>query len=176
MPRDRVKAVLLLLACHSALPQPDDALVAAFTALHEPIYGVYSAADDDALHDLLSGRFFGEALTREYVEHHLALRRLAEQETSIEIAAVRYRAIDVLSRRGEQARLSVDWTVEGTITHRGHSHTRTNRYAAIYTLALTDAGLRIIDTRLKNLERLTGRLSTGERGGMTPLELLEGEP
>ncbi len=145
--------------------------------MHEPIYRAYSLLDDaDALHDLLSGRFSGEALTREYVEHHLALQRLEEQETTIEIAAVRYRSIEVISRSREQARLSADWTVEGTITHRGHSHTRTNRYAAIYTLAQTDDGLRIVDTRLKNLERLSGRLSTGERGGLTPLELLEEEP
>lgn len=156
--------------------QSDDTLVLAFTDMHEPIYSSYSLQGNaDALHNLLAGRFSGESLTREYVEHRLALQRLAEQETTIEIAAVRYRRVEVISRSRSQARLSADWTVEGTITHRGHSHTRTNRYAAIYTLAETDDGLRIIDTRLKNLERLSGRLSTGARGGLTPLELLEEE-
>jgi len=142
--------------------------------MHEPIYRAYSlGGDPDALHKLLAGRFFGEALTREYIEHSLALQRLTEQETTIAIVMIRYRSVEVISRRKGQARLAADWTVEGTITHRGHSHTRTNRYAAIYTVAETADGLRIIDTRLKNLERLSGRLSTGERGGLTPLELLE---
>ncbi|MDG1479197.1 MAG: hypothetical protein P8R54_06370 [Myxococcota bacterium] len=101
------------------------------------------------------------------------MQRLTEQETSIDIATVRYRSVEVISHWKGQARLAADWTVEGTITHRGHSHTRTNRYAAVYTVTETADGLRIIDTRLKNLERLSGRLSTGERGGLTPLQLLE---
>ena len=118
----------------------------------------------------------GEALTRAYVEHFLALTRLREQQTTIAIADVRYEDVAILARTGAQIRVSARWVVEGTITHRGHSHTRTNRYAAIYTLVQTDAGLRIVDTRLKNLERLSGRLSTGSRGGLTPIELLEQQP
>ena len=176
---DRVCSVLLLLACTRALPDSDASLIADFTALHTPIYSVYAVGGDaDALHDLLAGRFSGEALTREYVEHFLALHRLQEQQTTIEVTSVDYDGVSVLSRSGEQARLEADWSVAGTITHRDHSHTRTNRYAAIYTVAATGAGLRIVDTRLRDLERLTGRLSTGERGGLTPLELLgeEEEP
>jgi hypothetical protein len=167
--------VLLLLSCFLEINRQNDALVSDFAGIHEPIYRAYMlSGDPDALHKLLSGRFSGEALTREYIEHFLALQRLIEQKTTIEIAAVRYRSIEVISRRTGHARLAADWTVEGTITHRGHSHTRTNRYAAIYTVAETADGLRIVDTRLKNLERLSGRLSTGERGGLTPLQLLEG--
>ena len=169
--------MLLLLSCVSALPDSDDALLEAFIALHSPIYDAYALADDaDALHDLLAGRFSGEALTREYVEHFLALSRLREQQTTIDIERVEYADIAVLSRSGRDARMAANWTVQGTITHRGHSHIRTNRYAAIYTLSATTTGLRIINTRLKNLERLTGRLSTGDRGGLTPLELLEETP
>ena len=139
-----------------------------------PIYDSYGLIDDaDALHDLLAGRFTGEALTHAYVEHFLALTRLQEQQTTIAIGGVRYEDVVVLSRAGSQLRISADWVVEGTITHRGHSHTRTNRYAAIYTLIETEAGLRIVDTRLKNLERISGRLSAGSRGGLTPIELLE---
>ena len=169
--------MFFLLGCIIRANHDDSALSSAFVDLHAPIYGVYEIGDDeDALHALLAGRFAGEELTRAYVEHFLALTRLAEQQTTIAITDVSYDEIAILSRGGEGIRLSADWTVTGTITHRGHSHDRTNRYAAIYTLAQTDAGLRIVDTRLKNLERLSGRLSTGARGGMTPLELLGGAP
>lgn len=142
--------------------------------MHSTIYDAYDLSNDpDSLHKLLEGRFIGGSLTESYVEHFLALARLQEQETTITIENVDYGEITILSRAGARIRMSADWVVEGTITHRGHSHTRTNRYAAIYTLLQTDAGLRIVDTRLKNLERISGRLSAGARGGLTPIELLE---
>ena len=169
--------MFLFFSCLFTTNSPDQALIERFTTLHPPIYDVYELGDDsDALHALLAGRFMGEALTHAYVEHFLAMTRLQEQQTTIVVEDVRYEDVAVLSRAGAQIRMSADWVVEGTITHRGHSHTRTNRYAAIYTLMETEKGLRIVDTRLKNLERISGRLSSGARGGMTPLELLEQQP
>ena len=166
--------MFLLLSCLLGSSSSDRFIIESFTALHAPIYEVYGLSGEaDSLHDLLAGRFAGEALTHAYVENFLALTRLQEQQTTIAIGEVRYEDVVILSRAGARLRISAQWVVEGIITHRGHSHARTNRYAAIYTLIETDAGLRIVDTRLKNLERLSGRLSAGSRGGLTPIELLE---
>jgi hypothetical protein len=161
------------------------AIVDTFKQLHQPLYGVYDLGPDrDGIHDLLSSSFIGEALTTEYVEHYTTLFRMVEDETSIHIQRVDYESVEVLDRSPNGVRVDADWSVGGVVTHQGHKHPRVNRYRAVYTLSPTDDGLRITDTRMRNLERVRSLLAAGDAwtiddlpksggGFMDPLDLLE---
>lgn len=164
----------------------DDALTETFRTLHKPLYGVYDLGPDrDGIHDLLASSFVGEALTSEYVEHYTTLFRMVDDETSIRIQRVDYETVAVLDRLpGGSVRIDADWSVGGVVTHQGHKHPRVNRYRAVYTLHPTPDGLRITDTRMRNLERVRSLLSAGDAwtvddlpksggGFMDPLDLLE---
>jgi hypothetical protein len=160
--------------------------LAGFEALHREIYRVYSLTPDrDAVWDLLAGSFEGQALTQQYIEHYTTLVLSEQEETSIQVLAVDYDSVTLLEVSDEIARIEVDWAVGGVVTHRGHKHPRVNRYSAIYHLAQREQGLRIVDTRLKNMERVRRVLADdggwtldgGERsagGLMSPSMLLEG--
>ena len=165
---------------------PGDAdVVEQFKTLHKPLYGVYDLGPDrDGIHGLLAESFTGEALTQEYVEHYTTLFRMVDDETSIRIQRVDYESVDILDRSPGKVRVDADWSVGGVVTHQGHKHPRVNRYRAVYTLSLTRSGLRITDTRMRNLERVRSLLSAGDAwtiddlpksgaGFMDPLDLLE---
>lgn len=145
---------------------PDAALIERFEELHRPVYQVYAMGTDrDRIHRHLASSFAGEALTREYVEHFTTLARMERERTAIDVMRVDYESVQLLERHSELARIDVDWSVSGLVTHQGHRHPRINRYRAVYTLALdaaTPAGdanamasaLRIVDTRVRSAERM----------------------
>ncbi|HJN74649.1 MAG TPA: hypothetical protein QGF58_12010 [Myxococcota bacterium] len=165
----------------------DGEVVEQFKGLHAPVYEVYDLAGDrQAIHELLSDSFTGEALTREYVEHWTTLAHMEREQTSIRVKKVDYETVEVLERAPGEVRVDVDWSVGGIVTHQAHKHPRVNRYRAVYTLRETPDGLRITATRMRNLERIKNVLSTtddegflldelpsGGGGFMDPLDLLE---
>ena len=181
--------LLLLASCTTQtapMPMGDAKVVELFQQLHAPIYQVYGLGTDrDAIHDHLSASFEGEALTQQYIEHFSTQMRMQHEQTAIAVKRVDYETVTVLSRSGRTVRVDVDWSVGGVVTHQRHKHPRVNRYQAIYTLVLTEQGLRISNTRMRNLERVRGLLSssseallpedmpTSGSGFLTPLDLLE---
>lgn len=171
------------------LPEPDE-LLATFRALHARVYQVYELEHDrDAVHELLSGSFAGEALTQEYVEHWTARARLAEAQTRVQILRVDHDALSVLRLEPEHALIDASWSVGGVVSHRGHQHQRLNRYRALYALDRIepggdpDPGWRIVDTHLRDVERidrpdrgtdLFDELLDQDRGGfLDPLDLFD---
>lgn len=171
--------VLVLSACGERPPvDGEEALAATFRALHEPVYRVYEiGVDRDAIHDHLGRSFAGEALTEQYVEHFTTLVRMGREKTSIRVVRVDYEEVTVESD-GETVHVEADWSVGGIVTHQQHKHLRTNRYRALYELAETAGGWRIVSTRLRDLRRvetglgLSDDLPSSAGGLMSPLELL----
>lgn len=172
-------ALLLILACGQPEPPPS---VETFRQLHEPVYGVYDLArEPDAVHGLLAAAFHGEALTREYVEHWSALARMTEEDVDVDVLGIEY--LELLPLDG--GRIDATWLVRGVVRHARHRHARVNRYRAIYTLADTSDGPRIVDTRLADLSRVRTALtlddlldplegsSAAEQGFLDPTELFE---
>lgn len=163
----------------------DTEVVDTFKRLHQPVYGVYALGPArDEIHALLSHSFVGEALTAEYIEHYTTLFRMVEDQTSIQVQRVDYESVTVLDRNADAIRVDADWSVGGVVTHQGHKHPRVNRYRAVYTLAETPDGMRIVNTRMRNLERVRSLLSSGDAwtvddlpasggGFMDPLDLLD---
>jgi hypothetical protein len=130
-------------------------VAAVFQELHRPVYGIYAIGPDrDAIHDLLASSFSGRELTREYVEHYATLVRMQQERTSIDVVRVDYERVEAIEIGPEQIRVDADWSVGGIITHRNHKHPRVNRYRAVYTLARGDDGIRIVSTRMRNLQRM----------------------
>lgn len=180
---------LLLAGCVSHAGRPlgldEAALVDAFTALHTRVHQVYAVGPDrDALHALLAESFYGEALTREYVQQFGTLSRMQALGTEVEVLGVVEERVEVVEGSAEEARLRVDWRVEGIVTHGAHSHARTNRYSAIYTVARTPVGPRIVDTRMRDLARVEAARGEAElwrrereqagESASSPLDLLRG--
>lgn len=161
------------------------AMEALFEGLHRPVYEVYQLGRDrDRLHDHLARSFRGEALTREYVEHFSALRRMRRDATSIRVLRVDYESIELLAWDDQAGRATVDvlWSVGGVVRHRRHHHPRTNRYRAVYELVHGADGWRLEDTKLRDMRRVRGFSSVTGSGGeapksgaglMSPLELLQ---
>ncbi len=182
--------LMALAACggpsNTSTTMDDAQLLEGFEGLHREIYRVYSLAPDrDAVWELLAGSFTGPALTQQYVEHYTTLVLSEHEETAIQVLAVDYDSSELLDRPGDEARIEAEWAVGGVVTHRGHKHPRVNRYHAVYHLVEGSDGLRIADTRLKNMERVQRVLVEGagwtldrndkSAGGlMTPSMLLEG--
>ena len=143
---------------------PSDQLAGVFRGLHAPVYSIYELGPDrDAVHDLLAASFAGRQLTREYVEHYSTLVRMEQEQTSIDVRRVDYDRIEPLEIGPDRARLTAEWSVGGVITHGGHKHPRVNRYQAVYTLEQGPDGIRIVSTRLSNLQRI--RTPVGSGGG-----------
>ena len=181
---------LSLVACGAPRPEPvtmDEAeLLASFEHLHRNIYQVYSLAPDrDAVWELLADSFTGSALTQQYIEHYTTLVLSEQEETAIQVLTVDYDQVELLDRPPGMARVEAAWAVGGVVTHRGHKHPRVNRYQAVYHLVPDGEGLRIADTKLKNMERVQRVLVEGagwtldrndrSAGGlMSPSMLLEG--
>ncbi len=158
-------------SCGTGAPAiADDAALVIFQQLHSQIYDVYGLAPErDDVYDLLRTSFDGEALLDEYVEHYTTLRRMQRDDTKVTILRVDYGETQVLDNTEDGVVIEADWNVGGVVYHQGHSHTRINRYQAIYTLAERDPGYRIVDTKMKNMERVQLDLMTSSLGLDEPL-------
>lgn|GEM_PF-2370058 len=157
--------VVFLFGCAGPPPVAltDAQAAEAFVALHEPIYRIYGlGVDRDGLHAALSASFVGEALTREYVEHFGTVVAMQKEDTAIQVLKVDYEHVAVLDRTDAGVRVDADWSVGGIVTHQAHKHPRVNRYRAVYTLAATPQGPRIVDTKLRNLARVQSLLGSGD--------------
>lgn len=173
-------ALALLIAC---APDEAEEARAAFGALHGALYRVEEAPDDDALWALLASALHGEALTRAYVEARVARARMAREGQQVRVLGVDYG--DVLAEEPDtlgRPRVDATWWVRGVVRHGDHSHARINAYRASYTLAELPQGWRIVDTQLRDLERVRSAADVLQEGGTTPsaggymdpLELLQG--
>lgn len=149
--------ILLFVGCS---PPPSERWIELFPALHTPIYEVYELErDPDLVWEHLAASFYGEQLTREYVEHYATLHRMQREQTAIEVQEVDYLELRPLSDNRVDAR----WTVRGEVAHQGHRHVRLNAYEAIYRLAFTPRGPRIVQSSLRDLERLPEVASAGDQ-------------
>lgn len=167
-------------------PIPDDQVLQTFRDLHTHIYDVYAVETNrDAVYDLLAESFAGDALVKEYVEHWTTKWRMTHDDTKVTILRVDYADTQVVDRVADRTVVEADWNVGGVVYHQGHSHARINRYQAAYTLAPAGDGVRIVDTRMKDMERvrldmmsggnlgLDQPLPTSGQGMLSPSDLLK---
>ena len=153
-----VVAVTLLGCTGSSTPRVSSGeLVERFKDLHQALYGVYALGTDrDLIWELLDSSFAGDALTQQYIEHFTTLTQMKAENTAIEVLNVDYEEVEIVERAENRVVVEADWSVGGIVTHQSHKHPRVNRYRALYTLASAGPAspLRIIDTRMRDLERV----------------------
>ena len=159
-----------------------------FIQIHTKIYDVYALKRDARkIHELLQSSFSGEALTTEYIEHFTAMAYMESEETDIDIKQIDYHRVEVLEYTTSHLRVDADWSVGGIVTHQKHKHPRVNRYRAAYTLQKNNNDeWRIVDTKMRNMERVQRALSDEEffsgdwdsessGGFLDPLDLIDAD-
>lgn len=118
-----------------------------FVPLHANVYRAFDYTAESDIYDALALSVDGDLLEELYGQVY---RGLIQQEQGGAVSRVQeVRPLQVVV--GEigaidgQPGFAVDarWQVDGRVTHWGHSHDRTNEYAARYTVVQTQAGWRI---------------------------------
>lgn len=128
---------------------PDDArALEIFTALHGRIYDAFTAESEDMIYELLASAVGDDAIDPLYGEIYESLVLRNEGGAFCRVELVEPLASTV--RRfpeDDDPRFEVDhaWRVEGSVSHWGHEHRRTNAYRAIYTVTHDGEAWRIAD-------------------------------
>lgn len=134
----------------------DDDASAVFQTLHSNIYRAFDYRDESDVYDALAMSVEGELLSELYLQIRKGLE-MAEQGGAVS------RVDEVIIEEGDLNNIHQDprawdytstWTVQGTVEHWGHIHTRTNRYTAAFTTTALEAGWKITDLTLLDEERL----------------------
>jgi hypothetical protein len=176
----------VLLAGCAAEPLDPEPAVAAFRELHPRVYEVYEPdLGEEEVHDLLAGVFVGEALTEEYVTHHVNRARMAEEGLAVRVVGVDHGDVEVVEVGPDAVEIDATWWVRGRVYHQAHVHGRINRYRAIYRMVPTSEGWRVGRTRMRDLSRVRTEIGSdlffdedngdpaSSRGFMDPLEILD---
>jgi hypothetical protein len=153
----------------AAPPSVSDAqALTIFAALHKNVYRAFDYRNDDQIYDALARSVDGPLLRDLYLEIR---RDLEMQEQGGAISRVR--AVDIVA--GEKKPLPGDekadrrsfgyrcrWTVDGTVEHWGHIHSRTNAYEAEFCVQPRAGAWKITDMQVVSEERI--QFETSLRG------------
>ncbi|MEO0481471.1 MAG: hypothetical protein AAF196_18525 [Planctomycetota bacterium] len=129
------------------LPSEEEAM-AVFEPLHSNIYRAFDYVDDSEIYDALAASVEGPLLDDLY---NSIFRGLILQEEGGAVCRVdevrplesRVESIGLLEDEVVGFTVWLRWQVAGSVSHWGHSHSRTNQYEARYTVAESGAGWRI---------------------------------
>jgi hypothetical protein len=142
------------------LQLPSDADVAAiFEPLHANLYKAFDHGSEGEIYDALERSVSGPLLGTLYTQVYNSLVQ-AEQGGMLGIVTgVKPLSLEVQSIQvDKQGRAIIDathrWSVEGTVYHWGHSHTRVHEYEAVYTLAGLEQGWRIVGQQMREQRRV----------------------
>jgi hypothetical protein len=119
-----------------------------FRALHANIYRAFDYTTEGEIYDALAQSVDGGLLEALYARVYTSLVMFEEGG-----AVSRVKSLTAMGESVETAevvgpagsfRVRARWRVEGVVYHWGHSHTRVSEYLALYDVAPTSAGWRII--------------------------------
>ena len=126
--------------------------------IHALLYNIYRALDfrdEEVVFDRLSQTLSGDVLERVYLEMRKGLR--LENQGG---ARVRVREVEILDVIPEDTdspdtlRYRTRWNATGSVGHWGHTHMRTNQYAALVTLGKDGDRWKIADIDILEEQRL----------------------
>ncbi|MEM6504603.1 MAG: hypothetical protein AAF711_03960 [Planctomycetota bacterium] len=148
----------------------DDEAVAVFESLHRNIYRAFDYTDEGAVYDALAESVDGPMLEAIYTDIYQSLILLDQNgavskavRVEIEEAVVEPADAETESAYGASAYVvACTWQVDGVVRHFGHSHARTNRFKAVYTVAPRAQGWRIVEAEILQQRRLDDGLQTAE--------------
>jgi len=139
------------LAEPSNLPTEAQAL-AAFQPLHANIYRAFDYAEESDIYDALARSVQGDLLGDLYREVYqsLVMREEGGAVSRVqEVVRVEDQVTEVAQTADGRPSFTVQsrWRVQGVVYHWGHSHTRLNEYAALYTVVGGEEGWRIAESK-----------------------------
>lgn len=124
-----------------------------FADLHRNIYRAFDHDDESGIYDALAGSVDGKLLDRIYAEVYEALV-MRDQGGALS----KVQQVDILESRllgglpdgsdDSRFRVRATWEVTSSLVHEGHEHVRVIEYEGIYTVALREAGWRIVEDRI----------------------------
>lgn len=121
-------------------PSAEDAQ-AIFEPLHRNVYTAFAFDSESDIYDALAGSVAGDLLDTMYVQVFRSLKLPDEGHGLARVQAVRHASTELESAgvlpgtAHPSFTVRARWEVDGSITHFGHSHERTNEYDARFTVA-----------------------------------------
>ena len=153
-------------ACAGLQPAPMDevTLISEVSRLHRTSYDAWATeGEPEALYDVLSGVWAGQALTEQYVSQRVGLARLRAAKGGLALRGHRVEEATLTRLYADGATVRLRWIVGGQVTHEGHSHDRVSRYEAVYAVAFTPEGPRLVGVWPKDQRRLAAPPPDAER-------------
>lgn len=159
-----------------ALPGEAEA-VEVFKSLHANIYRAFDYTDEGAIYDALSRSVDGPMLETIYNDVYQSLIMRDQGGAVSKVQKVDVRSAEVLERFESEASTPPDeeagsylvkasWTVDGLVQHYGHTHTRTNAFEAVYTVAPRGGQWRIVEAEVLEQRRTDDGKQFLGRGGV----------
>ncbi len=127
--------------------------------IHALLYNVYRALDfrdEEVVFDRLAQSLSGDVLERVYLEMRKGLR--LENQGGARVRVRDVELLEVIPEQSDRAgtlRYKTKWNATGTVGHWGHTHTRTNQYEAMITLARIDGRWKINNFEILEEARVT---------------------
>ncbi len=128
-----------------------------FEKLHRNVYRAFEFGDEDAVYDALACSVSGDLLEEMYLQIRKGLE-MQEQGGAVS----RIRAVELLEGSSQTTTeespgfdYECDWTVNGTVEHWGHIHSRTNQYAARFKVSAIGGSWKITDVEVLDQKRLS---------------------
>lgn len=153
----------------------DDAeAIAIFESLHRNIYRAFDYTDEGAVYDALAQSVDGVMLDTIYNDVYQSLIMRDQNGAVSKVVRVEVDDAFVIDADDETIRAAYggaayevrcNWRVDGLVTHFGHSHSRTNAFSAVYTVAPREAGWRIVGAEIIEQRRI-------DDGSQPPAEVL----
>jgi hypothetical protein len=153
--------ILVLASCLAAVvlgksskPDPEQARAIVSNLLHN-IYRAFDYRDESDIYDTLARSVNGELLTDIFLETKRSLVLANQGGARAKVKNVLLEGIELKANDADNSfTVIADWTVNGSVGHWGHIHQRSNRYQALFTIAVDEQQWKLQTMTVLQEERL----------------------
>lgn len=148
-----------------------DKAEAVFKTLHKNIYRAFDYHADSDIYDALAKSADGAFLETLYRQINQSLKMQEQGGAISRVTDVNWETVNPETLFDSQDQTTQDersfavqstWTVEGTVEHWGHIHTRTNQYQAVFYLEPIEGNWKLTGMNLLDEQRLRFQTSLRE--------------
>jgi len=141
-------------------PPPDAEAERMLASLHENIYRAFDYRAEEDVYDALARSVDGPLLADLYLGIREGLRMQEQGGAVARVETVDLESAEPLEPEGDVPdprafRRLVTWTVNGSVEHWGHIHSRTNRYRASFTVEPREGAWKITRMDVRSQERVS---------------------
>ena len=120
------------------------------------MYRAFDYRDESDIYDALAHSVAGELLADLYLKINRGLQMQEQGGAVARVKEVKVEESTVRKHLGRRKGFTVGmtWTVEGTVEHWGHIHTRINRYHADFDVRPVEGAWKIMGMQVTDQERV----------------------